>query len=282
MSMLMAAIYEFFSLLRFSNGRRLFVLQTLATIAAGLGNARLIERLEQALLFERELRKLEGDWRRARGNKSKARGRAAEIDAQLDRLIGSIYRTVQEALIPCPPGSDRAILIRNFLAHYFPEGAEGITQAEFEDALAIIQEMNEDFATLSEADMKTLNIANHVPELARLAPLFQIELNQPVAGGQVRFETISAARLEAHENLCGIVATIKSEFWGKEPEAVAAREALLAPIRDANARVAERRKRKNAPDVDVDPETGEELEGVQNVVTGGGDTGEDGEQEENA
>ena len=59
---------------------------------------------------------------------------------------------------------------------------------------------------------------------------------------------------------------------------MAARAALLAPIRDANARVAERRKRKNAPDVEVDPETGEELEGVQNVVTGGGDTGEDGEQ----
>ena len=78
MSMLAAAIYDLFSLLRFSNGRRLFVLQAVAAIASGLGNARLIERLEQALLFERELRKLESDWRRARGKKSKARGRAVD------------------------------------------------------------------------------------------------------------------------------------------------------------------------------------------------------------
>ena len=279
--MLKAPTHDLSSLLRFSNGRRLFVLKMLMTLATGLASPLLISRLEVALAFERSLRTLESDWRRTRGNRSTARGNAAVIDAQLDRLIGSIYRTVQEALVPLPAGSAAAIMVANFLLRYFPEGAEGITNAEFEDALAIIEEMNEDFAVLSDTDKGTLNITNHVPELARLAPLFAIELNRPVAG-QVRFETVSEARLEGHEHLCGIVSTINSEYWGKEPEKVAAREALLAPIREANARVVERRKRKNAPDVEVDPETGEELESVQNVVTGGGDTGEDGGQEEDS
>ena len=51
---------------------------------------------------------------------------------------------------------------------------------------------------------------------------------------------------------------------------------MESPIRQANARVAERRERKNAPDVEV------ELESVQNVVTGGGGTDEEGGQEENS
>ena len=63
---------------------------------------------------------------------------------------------------------------------------------------------------------------------------------------------------------------------------MAARAALLAPIREANDRVAARRKIKNAPDVDVDPETGEELEGVQNVVKGGDGGGQGGEQEDDS
>ena len=279
MSMLQAATYEFFSLLRFSNGRRLFVLQTLLNIAASLASPLLIARIEGAIASERELRKLEAGWRRVRGKKSKARGNAVQLDAQLDRLIGSIYRTVQEALVPLAPGSAAEIMVKAFLGNYFPEGAAAITNAEFEDALAIIEEMNEDFALLSEADLGTLNIANHVPELARIAPLFAHELKSSDTG-KVRFADVSAARIEGHENLCGIVATICSEYWGKEEEKVAARAALLAPIREANDRVAARRKIKNTPDVDVDPETGEELDGVQNVVKGGGGGGQDGEEEE--
>ncbi len=170
-------------------------------------------------------------WRR-RPIRRTARGKAAQIDAQLDRLIGSIFRTVQEALVPLGSGSGAEIMVKAFLANYFPEGAAAITNAEFEDALAIIEEMNEDFALLSAADLQTLNITNHVPELARLAPLFAFELKSSEAG-KVRFADVSAGRIQGHENLCGIVATICSEYWGKEEEKVGARRPAIGAMRPA-------------------------------------------------
>ena len=276
-----AFIGALYTLLRFSNGRRIFVLKEVLAIATGLAKPRLTTRVEEALAFERNARKLERRWRRTKAKTSKARGEAKVLDAQLDRVISAMYASLQSVLATIDPRSAHAGKVRTFLDTYFPEGAEGITNAEFDDALSIIEEMNEDFALLSEDDIKELNITYQVPELARLGPLFAAELSRPEASHTIRFEKVSAARTQGHKKLCRIVSTIHAEYDEDDgPEAGEAQAALLAPILAANERVAQRRKRRNGPDVDVNPDTGEELEGVQDLDTDVADDDEDGQEEE--
>src|SRR5690606_33071236 len=119
------------------------------------------------------------------------------------------------------------------------------------------EEMNEDFADFSEEQLRRLNITWHVGELARLAPQLAAALDQPREG--MRFEEVRATREEGHEKLCELVATIVSQFRGRSEANVQARTALLAPVVEANERVSARRRRRNGPDVEVDPNTGEEL-----------------------
>ncbi len=249
---------ELSDLNRFSNGRRLFVLRAMKKLVTDLGMAELGGAVDWALSHERATRKLERRWRQVRKKQSQGRGKAKEIDIQLDRLIGSMFTALNAQLPPLDPESELAVRIRGFLDAYFPEGPAAITQAEYEDALAIIDEMNEDLAPLSEEQLKELTVLNHARELARLAPLFQAELDSPSAG--FKFKTLREARLEGHERLCELVGGVL--FFTRDrgnPENVEKRAALLAPVLEANERVKARRKRKNGPDVEVDPNTGEEL-----------------------
>lgn len=249
---------------RFSNGRRLFVLKAVLKVAKELENEAIIAWTEQALAFEREVRKLERRWRTARGKRSRSRGNAKEIDLQVDRIVSAMLGSLELLLVSLTAGSEEALRVIHYIDKYFPEGAAAITNAEFEDALAIIEEMVEDFAPMPEAELDALNIKTHVAALARLVPQFAAELNRPQKG--MRFDTVREARREGHEMLCDLVATILSEYKGKDPDKLEARAALLAPILDANERVTARRKRRNGPDVDVNPNTGEELEPGADII----------------
>ena len=114
-----------------------------------------------------------------------------------------------------------------------------------------------------------MHVSPFVAQLARFVPLFEAELAQP--GEQFRFDILRAAREVGHENLCTLIATILAEYPGREPENVQKRGALLAPIREQNERVRARKARRTAPDVDVDPETGEELLVTEDVLEPTGD-----------
>lgn len=273
-----------FRLLRFSSGRRLFVLRQVRKLASELANPRLLARVDAAIAHELHVRKLERQWVRTKSKRSTARGDAKLIDAKLDRLISSMYRTVEGLLDTIDPESEHAAKVRAFLDEYFPAGVQEITSAQYEDALAIIEEMNEDFATFSEDDIKALNISYHVPELARLTALFAAELDKYSPKNQVRFSKVRAAREEGHARLLKLVSAILVEYDEhdaeddeKRKEIIAIQEQLLEPILDANERVAQRRKRRNAPDVEVDPETGEEL-GEDATILDASDAGDDDEQ----
>jgi len=249
---------ELSKLNRFSNGRRLFVLRKMHKLANELAMPELVTAAAWALTHERTTRKLERKWRQVREKRSRGRGKAQEIDIKLDRIIGAMFGALNNLLEPLDPASELAIKVRAFIDTYFPNGAEEITKAEFEDALAIIDEMNEDLAALTEEQLAELSILHHARGLAHFAPLFHAELDGPSDGFE--FRTLLNARLEGHERLCELVGGVLFLTRDRDnPQNVEKRAALLAPVLDANERVSARRKRRNGPDVEVDPNTGEEL-----------------------
>lgn len=254
-----ANIADYVALYRFSTGRRLFTLSQLRARAAERGDETLVQRIDEAIEHDRETVRLEGLWEKARRQTSRARGRAVELDQRIDRLLGAMHTTVSVLLSTLPPESERARRARGFLDRFFPAGAAAIVNSAFEDQLAVLEHMTEALGAMDRAALDELNVAHFARELAELTPQFKTELSQPSEG--FRFDKLRAARDRGHRNLLVLVATIIAQHPGSEPAEVGARRALLAPIAEQNARIrAARRRAPRGPDVEVDPQTGEEID----------------------
>lgn len=245
------------SLYVFSSGRRVFTGKRVLEACDTWSNPFVRERVEWALAHDRNTITLERRWRRTRG-KSVARGRAVEIDRRIDYVISGAYQSVLLVRRPLDPTDPVAIKADAFLEEYFADGAEPITNAEFEDALAIIEDMNDDFAVMPKTDLEDLNIVPFVRQLAVLAPAFEAELTLP--NTKMRFSELRKARAEGQRRLEIVLSAIIASFHQDTPEDIEAFNGLIAPILDQNARIAARRKSSPAADVDVDPNTGEELD----------------------
>lgn len=244
------------SLYVFSSGRRVFTCNRVLEAAKTWNDPFVVARVEWALAHDRNTITLERRWRRTRG-RSVARGRAVEIDIRIDYVITGMFQSVVYLRRPLGPTDPVAIKADAFLEEHFSDGAEPITGAEFEDALAIIEDMNEDFAAMSEGDVKDLNIVPYVEQLADLAPKFEAELTRP--NTKMRFAELRKARVEGQRRLNVVLSAITAAYHENSPEHVEAFNGLIAPILDQNERVGARRKGP-AVDVDVDPDTGEELD----------------------
>lgn len=244
------------SLYVFSTGRRVFTFNRLIEVSRTWNSPFVAERVDWALAHDRNTITLERRWRRTRG-KSVARGRAVEIDNRIDHVISGMFQSVLLVRRPLDASDPVAIKADAFIDEHFSDGAEPITSAEFEDALAIIEDMNEDFSAMSSTDIQDLNIVPFVRQLAVLAPAFEAELTLP--NTKMRFSELRKARKEGQRRLNVVLSAITAAFHENTPEHVQAFNGLIAPILDQNQRVGARRKGP-AVDVDVDPNTGEELD----------------------
>lgn len=259
-------IIEQFTLYRFSTGRRLFTLKVVLALARAHGNPLIIACSEEAIAFDEGTRATEAAWNRTRGRASAARGNAVEIDAQIDRQLVGMHTGVSALHGAARTDSPLWKLSGDFLAHNYPDGPGVITNSAFEDELETVEEMLKDIVAMRPEDVAALAISYYVGELTRLAPLLATELSTPTEG--MRFEAVRAAREEGHENLCTLIGAIVSQYRGRTAENASIRAALLAPINAQNERVAERRRKRASPDVDVDPETGEEIVTPPGPTTG--------------
>jgi hypothetical protein len=251
-------IIQFFSLPRFSTGRRIFACGQVLDAARRQENAELlIDLIERSTAQDRATLALEARWREQRANRSRARGRAVELDNEIDRLLGGMFTTVS-VLVGALRTGDRASEGRAFLRSFFPEGAGSITNMRFEDQLAVMEEMLTRLAAMSAEQIDRLNIGFYVEELRRLVPEFERELREHTRE-DLRFDVVRAARQEGHENMLLLLATIYATRAGRDEADTRARRELIGPIIEQAERIrARRRTRPSGHDVEVDPETGEE------------------------
>lgn len=242
----------------FQTGRRLYVFQQMHARARGLGNEALSPRLEVAISHDRSTLRHERAWEAQRDTGS-ARGRAAVLDGQLDRLIGGLHRTVQGKREALPADDPEAALAEAFLQRFFPEGAAGYTALPFEAEAAevdwLLGELHEDAARSHPiAEVGALGIGAFVRQLVALLPAYTEEVKQD-GSDRVPYATLRDARLQGLENLARVVARVLGTY--DLPAQSEARAALLAPFDQQNARVAAHLKgRRRIPD--ADPNTGDD------------------------
>ena len=254
----MPATSDLINVYRFSTGRRFYAVGQVRDVAAALGDERIARRAEEALEHDRGTLEKERLWKVAKKEKSSGRGRAVELDNRLDRVLSGMHASVSALKAALARESDLAKRCDAFLTSTFPQGPGAITNSEFEDQLGAMKEILDHLETIDNAQAEAMHITPFAEQLSVLVPLFEAELREP--GEQFRFKKLRAARALGHEKLCELIATIVADYPGRDPENVEKKERLYAPIAEQNERVRARLARRPSPDVEVDPETGEELD----------------------
>ncbi|MCU0689927.1 MAG: DUF6261 family protein [Polyangiaceae bacterium] len=201
-----------------------------------------------------------GQWERTK-NTSKARGEgeARTLDPTLDRSVAGIYNHVENLVRSFSKDHELAVAAREFSRLAFPNGAEGITSLPYAEELVAVKNLiqrsddPDDLAAL----VDKLSLKPMVENLRELAVKFETALRR-VFPGETTWDQLKVAAADCHERYVQLVALIAGKYNLQTPEHIAARVALLGPIMEQDARIAESRKLRR-PVPDVDPNTGELL-----------------------
>lgn len=243
----------------FRTGRRLYVLQRMLERATAQGDATLVARLQEAVAAERETLRMERTWSAQQGRGS-VRAAVLPLDAQVDRLIGGMYRALVDLRDILPASDPQAEMAGEKLATWFPEKAVGYTALPYEDQVAevgwLLGELFEDEAhTRPVAAVSALGIGSYVRQLAAVFPAYTEAVGRE-AGAGVTYAAVRGARLAGLDRLARVVARVLGTYDLPADDAV--RATLLQPFDEQAARLAAHLKgRRPAPD--VDPNTGEDL-----------------------
>ncbi len=211
-----------------------------------------------AITKGRQTLKTEHSYAQTRDDNSQARGNTVAMDNELDTVITDLRDFV---LIRSRHRNEEVSeAAKQILKVNFPRGARAITQLSFEQQLAVMQTMIKEFrSTLSDAVDK-IGMGSDVEHFETLVSAFRDEM-AIVHGPVTTWDEVVAMRHLLHEATSMAKIQVLAAFSDlDDKEAIAEREWILEPLRDQEARVLERQRRRRRP-ANVNPETGEELDG---------------------
>lgn len=244
-----------FALYVLTIGRVRFCLSVLRPLAVGVGDGRLVERIDAAehqasLTYEMEAR-----WAQQRKVASSSRGRASRIDPAVDRLVTATVDTLQALVRSLGEAHPLRKLAQELLDHCFPGGAHAITSLSYDEELVMVEWLHKELAARSK-DVAAVGIGVYLEALSAILPKYRAELEAMKPQG-LSYDALLAARKATHARLLRVVARIVDEWGGDDQEETL--YTLLTPIVFQNDRVGEYYRSRVAPK-DVDPETGEETD----------------------
>lgn len=250
------ALVNLIKLYRFTGGRRQLAMSQVKDRATTMGLGDIAGACEQGIEHEKRLRDLQREYAVQKNRKMPAR--LQQLDPEIDRTLGAIYRIASEAAVALPPPMSE--MAQRLTEELFPQGASGITTRPYaeqsHEVTSIIERMESasDFLPAVEA----LGLTAFVKQLKLLntefRQVFEAEPKDRISPHEVR-----AAEAEAQDNLLAIVVRILGQFPERSPAHVEARTKLLTPVLRQNEAIREYlRARRRVRD--VDPSTGKELE----------------------
>ena len=244
----MSLLVDLIDLPLLGEGRISFALQGLseATLAA----PGVADRVAQARAASEKTAETRLAWARTKAA-SEARGKAVEIDAQIDRALGSLAAIPQSLMRSMPEGDPTHQAAREFLKLALPEGAGKVVNLSFEAELHFVQAMLVRIDAAGDLAARA-GVAPVIAVLKVLVPQFEAELN-------TRPKLIEHSVLRAHDaQMQRALAAVIVQITAAHLDDDAALSAALGPILAQIDRV--RMARKNKRKVrDVDPETGVEV-----------------------
>lgn len=250
-------LQPYFSLRQLPTGRLVFSLKSMEKEARKHGLSKLVESIENAIRHGQETLDQEAAWEVVRTKRNTRRGDAMLIDNRLDRkLVG--MEAVVRGHTAGSEDSPRTLAAKRLHQELFPTGVGFFTRQSFEIQLERTARLLNKCRTTLAGDVEILGLDDHLNSIEDLNQQLRTELEKGPPE-QVTWDQVRASRTEGHELLLGIVAQILGCYWQRTPEITAIREELLAEYNRQSQIVAESRRRKR-PVLDVNPDTGEEVE----------------------
>ena len=239
----------------FTTGRALFVLKLLSEMDTIIRRPALLRAIQRAQAAANAARSLNLKWWTQLG-RSGARGRASEIDNDIDRNLGAIGSRCRSLVDALGADDDLGGQAVDFMERWFPQSVVAVTTLPFEDELEEVEELlaGTTGEGVDAATAEALGLAPFLRKLTALVPKFRAELEkQPV--GSVTLNEVRAVRKVMHEALCVVVAGLVYEF---AEEAAEVQAAVRKPVEDQEARLSDLRRGRRRVVVDVDPISGVE------------------------
>lgn len=256
----MTRLADMVQLRKFTSGRAAFAARQVAALAKTGGEADLeaealsvIDSTQTALSQRRE-------WAKgvSAATGARAGGKAVELDNRVDRLVSAIYNNAHSFVRSMDDDAPEVSQAKELIAELFPRGVADITGLAFEDEAAAVDLLLKDLRSRFAPHAQALGLTPLVQRLSEMNSAFNDALAQ-TQPARVSHDQVTAAEAATQERLAALSVSIMAEHRGDEPEVIARRTALLAPILDQDERIADA-LRRHRPVNDVDPETGEEIE----------------------
>lgn len=248
-------IFDYLRSRQLPTGRRIFVLKAVQKVAADYGLNDLEEQCDKAIADDEKTLELERRYKRQQKQPaSRGRGDAAGVDRVIDGLLGAMHAIADGQAFGDDETAKKA---RHFLAEVFPVGLGGLVRLPFEEQLAVEENLLKRFAGDLEETVRLLGLERHVAHLKELVPEFRAELERS-PDKVVTYEDIRKARAAGLDRFAAVVFRVLAENGGSSRAQREQRQTLLAEYHRQNDIIA-RANRNSRGVVDIDPETGEEM-----------------------
>lgn len=219
--------------------------------AVDLGDAELVALCDDALVRLAEARALGLAWRRQPARPT--RGNAKEIDPDVDRMLRAIESGAQQKL-NLRRNPERQQQATEFLAHFFPDGANAVCDLPYDQEREACVDILEDLhADQWRPVVAALGLTDFVEELTVLVEEYGAALDAPVVR-TLKWEQVTAAVAKARAAVLDTMAYVLGHYRGDRAET---RDRLLAPIRFQEQDMARYQRGRKRVVVDIDPDTGE-------------------------
>ena len=249
-------IYLLIAIPYLTSGRRLYALRQCLEVAETIGHATLLSLIQAAIAHDSKTIIMERAWIRSK-KVSTARGDAANLDNQIDSVLGDILTVLNSNIRGLKKSHPASLASKTIIAKVFPNGVHPIITLPFEEQLMV----NETVIAMLKGELKTeaalAGIEGFVEHLEELNDAFSDELEN-FETKEIDFSVLEAARDKGNLNLRTIVAVTLVEYREATGEKAQEGHKLLKPIFDQGDRLRQARKGRR-PIQDVDPDTGEEL-----------------------
>lgn len=262
MPAMLVNLTDFFHLVQFPTGRRIYTFHRVYDIAKALPAPAVDALVAEAIAADEKTFALEQRWatKRRTGKPSAKQVRDQKalqrLDIQLDNALSG-FRGAGEALLKgADEDEDKELIadVETLLHAVFPNGVAAITNAPYDVELvavhAIVGKLQGELAPL----VQKLGLDVNAARITKLVMKYDEALKST---DDLDFGMVKAAREAGQNYLLRIVAKILGTYDEPTGDHAQKRAALLAPVVKQSEAIRQHiRARRSAPD--IDPETGEE------------------------
>ena len=247
-------------LYKFSLGSMTYCVDRLRETLEDLGNGEAVAIADRARTKLERARQLEYDWEKQKQEDPLRREGARQLDDRIDRALSQIASTA-DTFAAMKTDTDVSRLADELASDLFPTGVFHITSKTFEDQHVAVTELIDRLESSYSEHIQALNLTPLVEQLKDWNKAFGEKLEP--RNDKVDYDEVESARVEAEDVFHLLFARVMGDY-GDDIEKF---NRIVAPIHEQTEWTRRHHQRRGTIP-EVDPETGEPIEPVDETTEG--------------